>query len=93
MAAIVVAAGPTCCSGCGENELRLIAKGEVVTEVTPLVGAVLSYCAGVSSLVIASSLGTLLEPLAFLFFAVGPVEAEGEVCRDWLRGVIVADVV
>ena len=47
----------------------------------------------VSSLVIARPLGTLLDPLAFLFFDVGPKGADGEVWRDILRGVIVADVV
>lgn len=46
----------------------------------------------VSSLVIASPLGTLLDPLAFLFLDVGPAEADGDVCRDKLRGVAVIEV-
>lgn len=47
----------------------------------------------VSNLVIAKPVGTLLEPLAFLFFEVGPPEVDGDVCRDIFRGVMVAEVV
>ena len=45
----------------------------------------------VSSLVIANPLGTFPDPLAFLFL-LGPVDPEGDTCRDRFRGVIVVDV-
>ena len=48
-------------------------------------GAVDSVC----SLVIVRWFGTrLIPPLAFLFFCTGPQGAEGEACRERLRGVI-----
>lgn len=77
--------------------MRLGVNGEAVVEVVVLIELAVSTCGGVvcaiSNLVIANPLGTLPEPLAFLFLAIGPEDAEGEACRDKLRGVMVADVV
>lgn len=50
------------------------------------------WLSGVSSLVIASPVGTLLGPLAFLFFVEGPDGPDGDTCRDRMRGVMVAEV-
>jgi hypothetical protein len=72
-------------------------KGDCAAEVVALRGFEELACpipaSPVSSLVIAKPLGTLLDPLAFLFFEVGPKDADGEVWRDMLRGVMVAEVV
>ena len=88
---------PNCWSACKGNTERLGVKGEGVEDVTALIGAEGAPCprlaSPVSSLVMANPVGTLVEPLAFLFFDVGPFVADGEVCRDKLRGVIVAEVV
>jgi hypothetical protein len=46
----------------------------------------------VSSLVMANPLGTLLDPLAFRFLEDGPMEPEGDACRERFLGVIVAEV-
>ncbi len=50
------------------------------------------WLSGVSSLVIASPVGTLLGPLAFLFLVEGPDGPDGDAWRDRLRGVMVAEV-
>jgi hypothetical protein len=96
MLGIVVDGGPYgCCSaGTGKEEL-LGVKGDVAEEVTALIGPEEVPCPGsaVSNLVIAKPLGTLPDPLAFLFFELGPDGAEGDVWRDRLRGVIVVEVV
>ena len=64
------------------NAMRFGVKGEGAVDGAVDVTA-LVLCDGpagaVSSLVIAKPLGTLLEPLDFLFFAVGPPEADGDV--------------
>ena len=56
-------------------------KGDGAEEVAALMGPEEIPCPGsaVSSLVIAKPLGTLPDPLAFLFFEVGPDGADGEV--------------
>jgi hypothetical protein len=77
--------------------VRLGVNGDCAAEVGALIGFKELACpilaSVVSSLVIAKPLGTLLDPLAFLFFEVGPEGADGEVWRDMFRGVMVADVV
>lgn len=87
-----------CCSVVGSGKLaRLGVKGDCAAEVGALIGFDELACpmpaSAVSSLVIAKPLGTLLDPLAFLFFDVGPAEEDGEVWRDMFRGVMVAEVV
>lgn len=76
---------------------RFGVNGEVAEEGTAFVAGadVIVFGVGcdVSNLVIASPVGTLPDPLAFLFLVDGPFDAEGDACRDRLRGVIVADVV
>ncbi len=52
----------------------------------------IDWLSGVSSLVIASPVGTLLGPLAFLFLVEGPDGPDGDACRDRFRGVMVAEV-
>ncbi len=57
-------------------------KGDGAEEVTALIGPVEDIpcpLSAVSNLVMARPLGTLPEPLAFLFFEVGPDGADGEV--------------
>lgn len=57
-------------------------KGDGAEEVTALIGPDEVACPGsaVSNLVIARPLGTLPDPLAFLFFDIGgPDGADGEV--------------
>jgi len=86
---------PNCCS-VGRGKLaKLGVKGDGAVEVVALedVGGATSAGCAVSSLVIAKTVGTLPELLAFLFFEVGPDVVDGDVWRDWFRGVIVADVV
>ncbi len=77
--------------------VRLGVKGDCTAELGALIGFEELACpipaSAVSSLVIAKPLGTLLDPLAFRFFEVGPEEADGDVWRDMLRGVMVAEVV
>ena len=77
--------------------VRLGVNGDCAAEFGALSGFEELACpipaSPVSSLVIAKPLGTLLDPLAFLFFEVGPKEADGEVWRDMFRGVMVAEVV
>ena len=93
---IVVEGWPNGCWSVGSgNEERLGVNGDGADEVTALRGPDAAPCPGsvVSSLVIARPLGTLPEPLAFLFLDIGPDGADGEVCRETLRGVIVAEVV
>jgi hypothetical protein len=79
---IAVAGWPKgCCSvGTGKAE-RLGVYGDGAEEVTALIGPGGMLCPGsaVSNLVMAKPLGTLPDPLAFLFFDVGPEGAEGEV--------------
>lgn len=84
-----------CCSAVTGKEERFGVKGDGAEEVTALIGPDKVPCPGsaVSNLVMARPLGTLPDPLAFLFFEVGPDDADGEVWRDRLRGVIVAEVV
>ena len=77
--------------------MRFGVKGDGAAEFGALIGFDGAACpipaSAVSSLVMAKPLGTLLDPLAFLFFEVGPDEADGEVWRDMFRGVMVAEVV
>jgi hypothetical protein len=95
---ITVEDWPYCCSVVGSGKLvRFGVKGDGAAELWVLKGFEGPACpipaSAVSSLVIAKPLGTLLDPLAFLFFEVGPDEADGEVWRDMFRGVMVAEVV
>lgn len=71
-------------------------NGDVAVTEVALVGPaealwLVPGCA-VSSLVMANPLGTLLDPLAFLFLEEGPMDPEGDACRDRFLGVIVAEV-
>jgi hypothetical protein len=78
------------------NAVKLGVKGEGEVAATALAGADGPPCpmlmSPVSNLVIAKPVGTLPDPLAFLFFELGPFDADGEACRERLRGVIVAEV-
>jgi hypothetical protein len=74
----------------GEKDWRFALNGDMAVGVVVVKGAggmIWPVAAsGGSNLVIARPLGT---PLAFLFFDDGPVD--GEVWRDKVRGVIVAE--
>jgi len=74
--------------------VRLGVNGEGAVEVAALIGAddPPHVLFDVSNFVIANVFGTLLEPLAFLFFDRGPEYAVGDACLDRLRGVIVVEV-
>ena len=83
-----------CGSDGSPNVVRLGENGEGAEEVAALIGADDTPRGPfeVSNFVMANVFGTLLEPLAFLFFDIGPEYADGDACRERLRDVTVVEV-